>query len=393
MNNIIWIRKEFNALYNFNRPLIYFDNASTTQKPWFLLNVFKYLNYSVCSNPGRGQYYISFLLSDILNKSRNYIKHASSSPNYECVVYKSVTEAINAIYNNYWIIGKKINILICVDNHHSAIAPMYGKLNVFTLNVIGLDLDFIPNVRQYLNYIKNNISIIILSHMSNVTGILIPIRLYSYIKKNNTIFIVDGAQSTSHFDINIKSLNCDGYLISSHKLYTFTGTGICLGKNLFLNKLNPLILGGGGIHKVNLKPFNCLLNNIPNKHESGSPTSFGLTCLAEIIRWKQRINLKHEQNLCRYLLFKLLSIPNINLIGNWQPSSRLICFTITNTPSYKVNRFLNKFMICIRSGYHCASPLIEYLGRGTVCRISIGLYNTYKDVDMLIYCLKLLNKS
>ena len=391
MFNIIWLRTKFNILSYFNKPLIYFDNASTTQKPWFLLSIFTYLNYTICSNPGRGQYYIAFLLSSVLSKSRNYLKHVySKRNNYECVVYKSVTEAINAIYNNYRFIKKKFIILTCIDSHHSVIAPIYGKLNIFILNVVGLDQDFIPNVRQYLNYVKNNISFLIFSHMSNIIGILIPIRLYSYIKKDDMIFVVDGAQSAPHFEINIDPINCDAYLLSSHKLYSFSNIGICLGRKRFLNDLNPLILGGGGIHKIKLKPFSCFLNNIPDKHESGSPISFGLTCLSELIRWKTKINLDHEKCICRYLWSKLSLIRNINLIGNWQPSSRLISFTINNIPSYEANKLLNKFMICIRSGYHCATPLIEYLRRGTVCRISIGLYNTYKEADILVYGIKMI---
>ncbi|PIM95092.1 Cysteine desulfurase [Candidatus Hodgkinia cicadicola] len=392
MSNVIWLRTKFNALYFFNKPLIYFDNASTTQKPWFLLNIFKYLNYNICSNPGRGQYYVGILSSKILNESRNYLKHIYlKCTNYECITYKSVTEIINAVYNNYWFMRKKVTILTCVDSHHSVIAPIYGKLDIFTLNVIGLDHDFIPNVRQYLNYIKNNVSLLIFNHMSNVIGILIPIRLYSYIKKDNMIFVVDGAQSAPHFDINIKSINCNAYLLSAHKLYSFSNMGICFGKKNFFNDLNPLILGGGGVHKITLNPFNCFLNSIPDKHESGSPTSFGLTCLSEILQWEKKINLDHEKYICRYLWYKLCSIKGINLIGNWQPSSRLISFTIDNVPSYEINKSLNKFMICIRSGYHCATPLIEYLGRSAVCRISIGLYNTYKDADMLIYVIKMLN--
>ncbi len=285
MHNIIWLRKSFKSLFCFNKPLVYFDNASTTQKPLFLLDVFKHINYGVCTNPGRGQYYTSFLLSNLLNKSRDYIKHIySKQGNYECIIYKSVTEAINAIYNNYWFIGKKVKVLTCIDNHHSIIAPVYGKLNVFTLNVIGLDSDLIPNVRQYLNYIKNSISIVILNHMSNVIGILVPIRLYSYIKKYTITFIVDGSQSAPHFEVDIELINCDAYLLSSHKSYAFVGTGICLGKQHFINDLNPLILGGGGVHKISFNPFNCLLNGIPDKHESGSPMVWGIVGLTELIK-------------------------------------------------------------------------------------------------------------
>ncbi len=187
------------------------------------------------------------VLDLILSKARKIIKSiVNANGNYECIAYKSVTEAFNALYNVKS--NKRIKILLCIDSHHSAIAPLCQRMDAFDLKVIELDYDLIPNIRQYLKLVDNTIAYIVLSHMSNVIGILVPIRLYAYVKKANTILIVDGAQAAAHFDVNIKELKCDAYLISSHKLYGAANIGACICTRSFANSLNPLILGGGGVY-------------------------------------------------------------------------------------------------------------------------------------------------
>lgn len=150
MFNTIWIRRSFKSLYLLNKPLIYFDNASLTQRPLFLFNILKYMDYVICTRSER--YCCTHaVLTTIFRRSLEHIKTIYSvQNNYACVVYGSIMEAINTIYNSYWFNGKKIRILTCVNSNHSIIAPIYGRSNCFSLDVIGLDPDFVPNVRQYL---------------------------------------------------------------------------------------------------------------------------------------------------------------------------------------------------------------------------------------------------
>ncbi len=385
MFNTIWIRRSFKSLYWLNKPLIYFDNASLTQRPLFLFNILKYMDYVTCTRSER--YCCTHaVLTPIFRSSYEHIKTIYSvQNNYTCVVYGSIMEVINTIYNSYWFNGKKIRILTCVNSNHSIIAPIYGRSNCFSLDVIGLDPDFVPNVRQYLWTMTKDISLVVLTHMSNVISMMVPIRLYVYIKRSNTTFIVDGTQVTPHFDINIGSINCDAYLFSSNKMYTFPSIGLCFIKSKLLNNLSQLVLGYRGVHQLNLQPFSCILNRSPITYESCSSRTFGITSLVEVVKWKQRFNLNHEQHICKYLWFNLSLIPSVRLIGRWNPSSRTLCFRIKDMPSYEVGKYLNKLLISGQSGYHCSIPLMEYLEIGTVYMISIGLYNSYKDANALIY--------
>ncbi|PIM96273.1 Cysteine desulfurase [Candidatus Hodgkinia cicadicola] len=226
---------------------------------------------------------------------------------------------------------------------------------------------------------------IILNHMSNVVGLLIPIRLYVYFKCPNTALIIDGTQAASHFNINIESINCDVYLISSDNIYTFPNICLCFIKLKLLTNLNQLALDYKGVHKLSLNPFNCILNITPITYQSHSPKALDIINLTEILKWKQRFNLNHEEHICKYLWSELSLLKAVVLIGSWHPTSRILCFNIKNIPSYMVVAYLNKSLIYGQSGHHCSTPLIDHPEIGTVCRISIGLYNTFKDADILLY--------
>ncbi len=299
MHNIIWLRKSFKSLFCFNKPLVYFDNASTTQKPLFLLDVFKHINYGVCTE------FVGYQptsLTTILKKSNKCIKSIYSMNNdYTWMTFKSSMDAINAIYNSYWSNKQGTRILTCIDSEHSTFSPIFGKANAFNLDVIGLDPDLIPNIRQYLSNITNNISLIILNHMSDVVGLLIPIRLYAVFKRPNTALIIDGTQAASHFNINIESINCDVYLISSDNIYTFPNICLCFIKLKLLTNLDQLALNYKGVHKLSLNPFNCILNITPITYQSHSSNVLDIIGLTEVLKWKQRFNLNHEEHICKYL--------------------------------------------------------------------------------------------
>ncbi|PIM95800.1 Cysteine desulfurase [Candidatus Hodgkinia cicadicola] len=343
------------------------------------------MDYAICTRFEQ-RYRPHAVLTTIFRKSHEYIKTIYSlKNNYACVVYGSISEAINIIYNSYWFNGNKVRILTCVNSNHSLIAPIYGRPNCFSLNVIDLDPDFIPNVRQYLWTMTNDISLVVLTHMSNVINMLIPIRLYVFIKRSNTTFVVDGTQVAPHLDVNIGSINCDVYLISTNKMYTFPSIGLCFVKTKLLNNLNQLALEYRGIHQLSLHPFSRILNTTSITYGSCSSSNFGMTSLAEVLKWKRRFNSNHEEHICKYLWYKLSLIPSVHLMGRWYPGSRTLCFKMKGIPSYEVSKYLNELSINGQSGYHYSIPLIEYLKIGSVYMVSIGLYNTYKDADALIY--------
>ncbi|PIM96611.1 Cysteine desulfurase [Candidatus Hodgkinia cicadicola] len=383
MYNTVWFRRSFKSLFCFNRPLFHFDNTSTTQKPLFLLDIIKWINYNACFRLGNHQL---VPLTTLLKGSNECIKSIYSvNTDYTWMVYESFMVAINAIYNNYWLNKQGSKILTCIDSNPAVLASISGKTAFFDLSVIGLDPNLIPNIRRYLSSITNNISLIILNHMSDVVGLLIPIRLYAYVKRANTVLIVDGTQAASHFDIDIGSTNCDAYLISSDKTYAFPNICLCFIKLTLLTNLNLLALDYKGIHKLSLNPFNCVLNTTPITYEPYSSNALDMIGLTEVLKWKRGFDLNHEKHICRYLWSELSLLKAVVLVGNWNPTSRILCFKIKNIPSYMVVAYLNRSLIYVQSVYHCSMPLIDYLETGSVCRVSIGLYNTFKDADALLY--------
>ncbi|PIM96561.1 Cysteine desulfurase [Candidatus Hodgkinia cicadicola] len=383
MYNTVWFRRgEFKPLLCFNKPLFYFNNTPTIQKPLFLLDIIKWINHNACLRSRDNQH---TLLTTLLKGSNEYIKSIYSMNNdYTWLVYNSLIEAINAIYNSYWVNGQRVKILTCIDSNPATFAPISGKTNLLDLNVIGLDPDLIPNIRQYLSSITNNISLIILNHMSDVVGLLIPVRLYAYVKYPNTVLIIDGTQAASHSNIDIRSTNCDAYLISSNKIYASLNICLCFIKPIILTNLNLLTLDYKGIHKSSLNQFNYVLNTIPITYEPYSSKALDIIGLTEILKWKQEFNLNHGKHICRYLWYELSLLKAVVLVGNWNPNSRIFCFKIKNIPSYMVVAYLNKSLIYGQSGHHCSMSLIDYPEIGMVCRISIGLYNTFKDADVLL---------
>ncbi|PIM96602.1 Cysteine desulfurase [Candidatus Hodgkinia cicadicola] len=362
--------------------MFYFNNIPTIQKPLFLLDIFKWINHNACLRSGSYQH---TLLTTLLKGSNEYIKSIYSVNNdYTWLVYNSLMETINAIYNGYWVNGQRVKILTCINSNPAVFVSTSGKTNFLDLNVIGLDSDLIPNIRRYLSSITNNISLIILNHMSDVVGLLIPVRLYAYVKCPNTALIIDGTQAASHSNIDIRSTNCDAYLISSNKICTSLNICLCFIKPTILTNLNLLALDYKGIHKSSLNPSNDVLNTIPITYKPYSPKTFDIINLTEILKWKQKFNYNYGKHICRYLWYELSLLKAVVLVGNWHPTSRILCFNIKNIPSYMVVAYLNKSLIYGQSGHHCSMLLVDYPEIGTVCRIPIGLYNTFKDVDILL---------
>ncbi len=220
---------------------------------------------------------------------------------YDWAVYNSLMEAINAIYNSYRINRQRVKILTCINSNPAVFVSTSGKTNFLDLTVIGLDSDLIPNIRRYLSSITNNISLIILNHMSDVVGLLIPVRLYAYVKHPNTVLIIDGTQAASHSNIDIGSTNCDAYLISSNKICASLNICLCFIKLTLLTNLNLLTLDYKGIHKLSSNPFNCVLNTIPITYKPYSPKALDIINLTEILKWKQRFDLNYGKHIYRYL--------------------------------------------------------------------------------------------
>ncbi len=220
---------------------------------------------------------------------------------YTWLVYSSFAEAIDVIYNSYWVNEQRVKILTCIDSNPAVFALTSKKTKLFDLSIIELDSDLILNIRQYLSSIINNISLIILNHMPDVVGLLIPVRLYAYVKCYNTVLIIDGTQEAIHSNIDIRSTNCDVYLISLDKIYASLNICLCFIKPTLLTNLNLLALDYKGVHKSSPNQFNCVLNTTPITYEPYSSKALDIIGLTEILKWKQRFNFNYGKHICKYL--------------------------------------------------------------------------------------------
>ncbi|MGP1916014.1 MAG: aminotransferase class V-fold PLP-dependent enzyme [Candidatus Hodgkinia cicadicola] len=359
--------------------MIYWDSAATALKLNFIIKLIDWFDSKLGANPGRASYFSAKRSEATLTAARRGIlSKLVANDSKSCVFYKSATEAINAVC--YGLKFYNGTILACPTDHNSLIGPIFnGNRYIF----ITLDDDHIPSVRNYLILLNENVAAVMFTHSSNVLGLAIPANLYGYLCKAK-VYLLDGSQSATYDTVDINKSNCSAYILSAHKLCGLTGIGIIIGKNELLNKMCPLILGGGNISDISTKLSEIIFENIPSKHEAGTQLIYGPSCLDITLEWRKRFLSRRINYKFRYLWTKLRLVKRIKYYNKYTPSSRLISFTFDRLEPDVVSTFLSKFLICIRTGAMCAPLLVKQLGRLAICRISIGIYNTFKDVDALL---------
>ncbi|WGH25742.1 MAG: SufS family cysteine desulfurase [Candidatus Shikimatogenerans bostrichidophilus] len=380
-------------------PLIYFDNSSTTQKPKCLINKNKYYYYNLNSNVYRNNCYLSNKSTFYIEKCRNIIKNfINANSKKEIIFTKGTTESINLIcncLNNINILKKNDEIIISLLEHHSNIIPWQYlcKKKKLILKIININKKYNISLKSLKNIISNKTKIISITHISNVFGTILPIKKIVEIIRNknkNIIIILDGAQSISHIPINVKSLNIDFYAFSTHKIYGPYGLGILYGKKKILNQFPPYQLGGSMIKSVTLNKT--IYTDLPKKFEAGTPNICSIFCFLYVIKYINKINIYniniYEKKLINFIKNLFLKNKNIILYGkNNIHSSSILSFNIKNINNFDIGCMLNKYGICVRTGYHCSHPLMKYLNINGTIRISFGMYNTIEEIDKFYFFL------
>ncbi len=394
-NDFPLLKKKIN-----NKKIIYLDNATTLQKPKIVIksiNKFLKNNYSSIN---RGIYTLSNINTNIVEEIRiNISKFINAKSPEEIIFIKNSTEGINIlsnilITNNY---NKNNNIIITMMEHHSNIAPWFfisKKLNL-KLKIIKIKKNGKLNIKNFKNLINENTKILSITHISNVLGTINPIKkIIKIAKKNNIITIIDGSQAISHIKINIQKINCDFYIFSGHKMFSLNGIGILYGKKKLLDNLYPNQFGGGTISNIyikNNKIKKINLINTPWKFEPGSYNIESIISLKYAIKYINYIKIKniikYEKKLTKYTLNKLKLLPEIKIYGS-KPRIGIISFNITNCHCYDIGFLLNKFGICIRIGNQCSIPIMKFYKTSGMCRLSLAIYNSKKDIKTFIYYLK-----
>lgn len=390
------IRSNFPILSQFinQYPLIYLDNAATTQKPNIVIdsqaNYYKYK----CASAHRSVHTLSTTSTDYVESVRSLIANfINASKTEEIVFVKGTTEAINLIANSWGsnFLNSGDTIIISEMEHHSNILPwqILAKKKKFSLCYIPLLPDGKLNLLKLLELIDDRTQLVSISHMSNILGVINPLNeIINMIRnRSNAVILIDGAQGIAHQSVDVQKLDCDFYVFSGHKIYGPSGIGIMYGKQKFLKRMPPWILGGGIVNSVSLNKEATFVD-YPWKFESGSLNVGSIIALGNAIEYVDSIGMNnifdYEKQLTSYAINMLLSkISGLQLYGSNDRFS-IIPFNLGSHHSYDVGVLLNQYGIAIRTGHHCAIPVMDHFKVSSMCRVSFGMYTNKEDIDRFI---------
>ena len=392
------IRSDFPILNEkiYNKDLIYFDNGATTQKPRCVVEKIEEGYFHLNANIHRGVHYLSQKATEAHEAARITVAeflHAGKPT--EIIFTRGTTEAINLVATSFGEAFCKAGdeVIVSVLEHHSNIVPWQMlcerkkmKLRVIPMNERGeLDLEV------YKSLLNERTKIVSVAHVSNVLGTINPIKEFIRMAHDRKVpVLVDGAQAVPHIPVNVLELDADFYVFSAHKIYGPTGIGVLYGKESILNAIPPYQGGGEMIQTVTFEKTT--YNELPFKFEAGTPDYIGSTALAEALRYVQKIGLEniatHEHELLTYGTNRLLEIEGIRIIGTAENKSSVISFLVGQIHPYDIGMLLDKLGIAVRTGHHCAQPLIDSLGIPGTVRISFAFYNTKDEIDVFIEALK-----
>ena len=395
--NIENIRKDFPILdQEINgSPLIYFDNAASTQKPTAVINAIKSYYENDHSNVHRGVHSLSIRATELYEASRKKVTdYINANNSNEIIFTKGTTDSINLVAHSLTnSIKESDEIVITTMEHHSNIVPWQElcKRTGASLKIAPIDHNGELMIEELERLLCKNTKILALTHTSNTLGTINPIKeIITMAHHLNIKVLIDGAQAIGHQNIDVQDLDCDFYAFSGHKLYGPTGIGVLYGKEELLNELEPYQFGGEMILKVTFDETT--YNSLPYKFEAGTPNMAGAIGLEKAIGYLESVNLnacvKQEEAVTEYALKQLKDFSNIKLIGNSDNRSSIISFTIENIHPHDIGTILNQKGIAMRTGHHCTMPLMDFYNIPGTIRASFSFYNTENEVDDMVAALQ-----
>jgi len=387
------IRKDFPILSKKinKKPLIYFDNAATSQTPTSVINSISnyYNNYN--ANIHRGVHSLSEKATQDFESARTKIKeHFNAGDTKEIIFTSGTTHSINIVANGYTDILKSGDeIIVSGLEHHSNIVPwqMMTKKNNAKLKVIPLKENGELDLKVFENLISDKTKLVFVNHVSNALGVINPIeKIIEIAHKNGAIVLVDGAQSSAHFDIDLQKLDVDFFTASAHKLCGPTGIGFLYGKKELLDLIPPYMGGGEMISDVTFEKTTYA--DLPHKFEAGTPNISGAIAFGYALDYLNNIGLdnikKYEDYLLKYATNKLKQIDGMIIYGDTPNKTSVISFNIEGLHAYDIGSILDKFGIAVRTGQHCAQPIMDYFKISGTVRASFSFINTVEEIDELI---------
>jgi len=387
-----------------DNPLIYFDNAATTQKPRQVIDAIASFYENSNANVHRAIHTLSLEATDLYENSRQKIAEFINSKDWQEVVFvRGTTEAINLVAYSWGLsnLGKDDEVLVSLMEHHSNIVPweITSKLKGFKIKYANVNSDGTLDYDDFESKFSKKTKIACLSHVSNVTGIINDVkRITKAAHDNGSLMLVDGAQSVPHLAVDVQDLDIDFLAFSGHKMLGPTGIGVLYGKKDVLQKMVPFQGGGEMIKEVSFNPGSgCSIswNDLPWKFEAGTPDICGAIGLAEAVKYLEALGmdqvLSHEKELTKYAVERLQECNNVVVHGSCDLSKKcgIIPFSVKGLSSHDVALICDNYGIMIRSGYHCAQPLHEQILKlQSSDRASFYIYNTKEEIDRFVEVLK-----
>lgn len=388
-----WVN-DFPALKTevYNKPLVYLDTAATAQTPTSVIDRMTQFYQRDYASVHRGAHYLSTKATEDMELVRTQVADFINANEASNIVFtKGTTEAINLVANSYLRpkVKAEDEVIVTDMEHHANLVPwqllsdLCGvKIRVWEMNSQGqLDL------AEFKKLLNKKTRLVALTHVSNVLGQVNQVKeVISIAHRSKVPVLIDGAQAVMHQQVDVTALDCDFYTFSAHKLYGPTGTGVLYAKSEHLNSMVPWEGGGAMIDQVTL-PIGTSYGQAPWKFEAGTPNIAGILGLGAAIEYVEKVGLEniaaHEAKLMHYMETSLANVPGVEIYGDSKDRSGLISFNLKGHHSFDVGAFLDRYGIAIRTGHHCAMPLVKKLGQSSVCRASIGIYTSSNDIDKL----------
>ena len=388
------VRQDFPILGRevYGKPLVYLDNGATTQKPRCVVDAITDEYYSVNANVHRGVHFLSQQATELHEASRETVRkfiHARSSN--EIVFTRGTTESINLLVSSFGeaFMQEGDEVIVSTMEHHSNIVPwqLLQARKGIVLKVIPMNDRGELLLDEYERLFSPRTRIVSVAHVSNVLGTVNPVRdMIATAHAHGVPVLVDGAQSIPHMPVDVQALDADFYVFSGHKVYGPTGVGVLYGKEEWLDKLPPYQGGGEMIQHVSFE--RTTFNELPFKFEAGTPDYIGTTGLAKALDYVSAIGMEriaaYEHELTEYATRRLKEIPGMRIFGEASEKGSVISFLVGNIHHFDMGTLLDRLGIAVRTGHHCAQPLMQRLGIEGTVRASFGLYNTKEEVDALV---------
>lgn len=402
MFDVAKIRGDFPILSRtvYNRPLVYLDNSATTQKPRVVVDSIVREYYSENANVHRGVHFLSQQATDLYEQARGRVRtFINARSDKEIVFTRGTTESLNLVASSFGerFMGEGDEVIISAMEHHSNIVPwqLLQERKGIRLRVIPINDRGELLLDEYEKLFNKRTRIVAVTHVSNVLGTVNPVKQIAAVAHAHDVpVLVDGAQSVPHIAVDVQDMDCDFFVFSGHKVYGPTGIGVLYGKESLLNELPPYQGGGEMIKNVHFEHTE--YENAPLRFEAGTPDYVGAHALAAAIDYVSALGMEniaaHEHSLLAYATERMNCIPGMRIFGQAENKSAVLSFVVGNIHPLDLGTLLDRFGVAVRTGHHCAQPLMERMGVQSMARASFALYNTREEVDTLCESIERITK-